>query len=420
MKLKLSIYSRLLFGITLLLSVLFAAVLFVIRSREVRTLFGQTQTQAFLIAKYMADLNRQALVRFDQDTIQRNIDDQVSDRLPYIVFYDRGGRPFVANAFARSQADILERSHFDVDVEPGARFSATRTIRVGNRLLQVLEVEIPIFPPGAGQKWASVKIGHSLEPMHEEIRQTQFPLLLVGFGGLLLGILGASLIAKRITRPIRKLVDGTVSISHGDFSHMIDIPAGDEIGGLARSFNEMTGQLLQARERMEDANRKLIQAEKLASIGRLSATIAHEIRNPLTSVKLNVQKIAEDEALDAAEKDHLALSMEGIGQIERFVKELLNYTRAGELAMEKFSPVQILDESLKMLKETFSRKKIVVEKECAENLPAIVVDADKIRQVFLNVLRNAEEAVDPGRPDHHHSGHDGPGRQEEDPCPHLR
>ena len=60
----------------------------------------------------------------------------------------------------------------------------------------------------------------------------------------------------------------------------------------------MTGQLLQARERMEAANRKLVQAEKLASIGRLAATIAHEIRNPLTSVKLNIQRIAESEHLD--------------------------------------------------------------------------------------------------------------------------
>jgi signal transduction histidine kinase len=113
-------------------------------------------------------------------------------------------------------------------------------------------------------------------------------------------------------------------------------------------------------------------------------------------VKLNVQKIAEEENRPAAEMEHLALSMEGIGQIEKFIKELLNYTRVAELALERFPPAQILDESLKTLKETFAQKAIVLEKSIAENVPAVVVDADKIRQVFLNILRNAQEAMEPG------------------------
>ena len=89
----------------------------------------------------------------------------------------------------------------------------------------------------------------------------------------------------------------------------------------------MTAQLLHARERMEDANRRLVQHEKLASIGRMAATIAHEIRNPLTSVKLNIQKVAEEERFAETIKAHLGLSLEGIDQIERFIKELLNFTR---------------------------------------------------------------------------------------------
>ena len=96
----------------------------------------------------------------------------------------------------------------------------------------------------------------------------------------------------------------------------------------------MTGRLLEARERMEAANRKLVQAEKLASIGRLAATIAHEIRNPLTSVKLNIQRIAESEHLDEIEQEHLAICQEGVGQIEKFIKELLEFTRVPTLARD--------------------------------------------------------------------------------------
>jgi signal transduction histidine kinase len=395
-KLKLSIYKRLVFWITALVCILFGAVLFVIQRREVGTLFNQARSQAVLVAEYMKQLNLQLLVRYDRDAIQSNVDAQVDDELPYIVFYDRSGKFFVANDLVRSQADILGSSHFDADVQPDVVFTESKRVLLQGHWLRVLEVEIPIFLPGSDKKWASVKIGHSLEPMDAAVRKVQHVLILVGFGGFLLGILGATLLAKRITRPLRKLVDGTVRISQGDFSHAIDIPPGDEIGELARSFNDMSDQLLETRQRMDAANRKLVQAEKLASIGRLAATIAHEIRNPLTSVKLNIQKVTEDATLDDVEREHMALTMEGIGQIEKFIKELLNYTRVAELNLERFPLEQVLEESFKMLKDTLARKGISVEKSYASGLPSVLVDGDKMRQVFLNVLRNAEEALGPG------------------------
>ncbi len=230
MELKLSIYKRLVFWITVLVFILVGAVLFVIQRREVQTLFEQARGRAVLIARSMAEINQQPLVRYDTETIQANIDQQVGDQLPYIVFYDRSGAPFVANALVRSQDDILGRSHFDEDVQPDAEFTESKRVLLQGRSLRILEVEIPVFLPGSTTKWASVKIGHSLEPMYADLRSVRTVLILVGLGGLLLGVLGATLLAKRITRPLRKLVEGTVRLSKGDFSKSIDIPPGDEIG----------------------------------------------------------------------------------------------------------------------------------------------------------------------------------------------
>jgi signal transduction histidine kinase len=394
-KIKLSIYKRLVFSITFLVCVLFGAVLFVIQRREVRILFGETRARAVLIAQNLADVNLQPLVRYDQEAIQNEVDKRVNEQLPYIIFYNRAGTPFVANGLVRDDPEILSRSHFAEDVRSGAQYVEVRRIRLQDRWLRILEVEIPIFLPGNVLKWASVKIGRSLEPMYRDIGEIQTVLAFIGLGGVLLGILGAAFLAKRITRPVRNLVEGTVRISQGDFSHTIDIPAGDEIGDLARSFNAMTADLLQTRERVDTASRKLVQAEKLASIGRLAATIAHEIRNPLTSVKLNIQKVAEG-SLDPADREHIGLSLEGIGEIERFIKELLNYTRAAELNLERFPLEQIVEESLKTLSDSLGRKGITVEKDYAPGLPPVLVDGDKMRQVFLNLLRNAEEALPPG------------------------
>jgi signal transduction histidine kinase len=260
----------------------------------------------------------------------------------------------------------------------------------------VLELEIPIFARGSADKWGSVKIGLSLEDMRAEIRKTRFVLILIGLAVLCLGMFGATLLARGISRPIRKLAEGTVRIAKGDFSHSIPIDSQDELGHLAGSFNAMTTQLLATREAMDKAQKKLVQAEKLASIGRLAATIAHEIRNPLTSVKLNIQKVAEDGRLDALEQEHLSISQEGIVLIEKFIKELLNFTRVPELQLARFPLSQILDESLKLMSDSFKQRKIVVEKKLDPGLPEILVDGDKLRQVFLNLLRNAFEAMENG------------------------
>jgi signal transduction histidine kinase len=396
-KLKLSITKRLILWITVLVGILFGAVLFVIRGRVFQTLYTQARTEALLNAQYMKQENLQPLSRGDWPAIEDNIDQQVGDQLPYIVFYDRSGEAKASNPLVRSRDDILGRSSLSEDVraDEEAPFTEKRVLLQGHSL-RILEVEIPIFFPGNETKSASVKLGRSLEPMYAVRRNISAVIILVGLGGILLGILGASVLANRITRPLHKLVEGTVRISRGDFSRTIDVRPGDEIGDLARSFNEMTGQLLQTRERMDAANRRLVQAEKLASIGRLAATIAHEIRNPLTSVKLNVQKVAEDSRLDETEREHIGLSLEGIVQIEKFIKELLNYTRVADLNLERFPIEQVFEESFKLLRDTLARKGILVEREFAPGLPPVLVDGDKMRQVFLNILRNAEEALDAG------------------------
>jgi len=382
--------------ITLLLVFLVVSILFIIEKREVNTIFEESKNKGLLIAKNMADRNLQSLLTFGIEDIQENIEGRIDDKLLYVVFYDRFATPVVYTKQIADRKDIFCCSNLQGNVLKDSSFSQARDVYFAKKLQQILEVEIPIFPEGSDIKWGSVKIGLSLEDMRTEVRKTRLILLLIGLAGVLLGMAGATLLARRISGPIKKLAEGTVRIAKGDFDHKISIPSQDEIGELARSFNAMSDQLQIMRERMEEAHKKLIHAEKLASIGRLSATIAHEIRNPLTSVKLNIQKVLEDKALDATEREHLDLSQEGIVQIEKFVKDLLNFTRVSELQRARFAIEQILDESLKMMKDGFQEKKILIEKKQDDGLPEVSVDGDRLRQVFCNVLRNAYEAVGEG------------------------
>jgi len=391
--------TRFMIYITALLGGLVVLVLFLIEQREVRAIFEEQKDRGILTANYIAQLNYDSVIFFDNEPVEEDINKRIDKNLIYVIFYDRESKPFAANDFIKSYYDIYAESNLDPEVEKGDYFLEIKNIAAeekSGRYLRVMEIEVPIYVEGSSTKWGSIKIGLSMEEMQAEERKTRLILILIGCTGLLIGVGGAALMARRITKPLDKLVDGTVKISKGDFSQAIDIDTQDEIGELAQSFNEMSQQLQLTRKRMEAANRRLIQAEKLASIGRISASIAHEIRNPLTSVKLNIQKVMESEGLNDIDKEHLDISQEGIGHIENFIKELLNFTRESELQLNYFSVEQIVDESIKMIRNTLKLKDVELTKEVQERLPYVLVDGDKIRQVLLNILHNACEALEKG------------------------
>ena len=396
-RLKISLYTRFMIAITFILIFLVGSILFLVERREVRTIFEESKTLGVLTAQNIANLNLESLKFWDSKGVKANVDRELDDDLIYVVIFDRFRQLFVSSDLAGDDEDI-KVSRLPAKVSEGLSVSRRLNFRLDGKSVPIIEIEIPVFAGGSPEPdyWGSVKVGLSLEENRKEIRQTRLMLILIGCGGFLLGLVGAGVMAKRITGPLQKLVDGTVRIAKGDFTQTISAGSRDEIGDLARSFNEMTKDLLETRRQMEDANRRLIQAEKLASIGRIAASIAHEIRNPLTSVKLNIQKLMQNEQLDDEDKEHLSISQEGIGQIEKFIKELLNFTRVSDLNPERFSVVQIVEESLKMMRNSFQEKRIVLEKTFAADLPAVVVDGDKIRQVFLNILWNAVEAVEEG------------------------
>jgi signal transduction histidine kinase len=392
---RLSLPQRFLLAVALLLTVLVGAILYVIQKREVNIISQESRDRGLLIARHIATTNLDPLAYWDTDTIKKNIDAQVDEDLIYIMFYDRFNTPLVGTDFLAGRPDIFCCSHLPEKVTENTAYFEPKILLQEKRRLHVLEVEVPVFAKGSTTRWGSVKIGLSLDDMRAEVTKTRLIMILIGLGGLGLGFAGAAFLGRRIARPVRRLVAATVRVSRGDFFHQIPVESRDEIGDLARSFNEMSAQLQLARHQMEEANKRLVQAEKLASIGRLAATIAHEIRNPLTSVKLNIQKVSLADSLEENEREHLKISQEGIGHIERFIKDLLNFTRASDLNLNRFSMEQIVEESIKLLRDTCPEKSITLERDYEPGLPEVLADGDKLRQVLSNILRNAYEAVGP-------------------------
>ncbi|HQO76688.1 MAG TPA: ATP-binding protein [Candidatus Saccharicenans sp.] len=395
-KFRISIYAQLVFWVSVILAFLIIGVLAVIQNRETRFIYEEKRNRGLLMIRYIAEMNARHFALWELESIDENIAGLIREDLAYVIFYDRSGRPVVVSESIVGNMEVINETRCAGDVPPEAIFYQNLNLSSGQEDYEVLQIEIPIYVAGSDVKWGSVKIGLKLDDVKKRINQSRLTLFSLGLLALLLTITGINFLVKRLTRPIQNLLEGTRRISRGDFSYHIPLISSDEIGVLTESFNRMTEELNMARQQMEEANKKLVQAEKLASIGKLSATIAHEIRNPLTSVKLNIQKLADNDQLDEVEKEHLSIAYEGIEQIEKFIKELLSFTRVSVLQLDHFGLDQIIEESLKMLLPSMTEKRIQIKKNYQPGLPPVLADGDKLRQVFLNVLRNAYEAVREG------------------------
>ncbi|HMA54501.1 MAG TPA: hypothetical protein VKT17_08555, partial [Acidobacteriota bacterium] len=183
MKLKISITTRLVFWIALLVCLLFGAVLFVIQIREAGILRDETETRAFLQARYMADANLQSLTLQDSQAIQNYVDSHSTGDLAYIVVYDRSGQPTAWNDLIRPHSEIVSTSLLE-DALPDESASLMRRLVLRDKPVRILEVEVSAFSAAAG-RWGSVKVGLSLEAMYARLREIQKVLVLIGIGGFL-------------------------------------------------------------------------------------------------------------------------------------------------------------------------------------------------------------------------------------------
>lgn len=390
----LSLRDRFILSSTALITVLMSIVIFFVEKEQTTVLKNLAEEHGQAIAQAVADLSENYVKFYDSVALQQNMERAVEDEdVVFAIVFNRNARTLAANEEAR---ELFPPELFELGAEMG-RLERGEVIKgelpfvtSDGRTLDILEVIAPVFVEN--ELWGAVKLGLSLEGVNAEIQRIRIGLISLGFLGLTLGALGSVFLANRISRPLESLVEGTIRVAHGDLEHRIDIPPGDEIGELAANFNRMTAEILEDREKLGEASRRLLEAEKLATIGRLATALAHEIRNPLTAVKLNIQKIRRHPALGRLEREQLGIADTGIQQVEKLVKDILSYARAPKLTKQDFRVESLLEDALRFVEEPLAEKKIRLETDYTA-LPPIAVDGDQVRQAFLNTLLNATEAV---------------------------
>jgi signal transduction histidine kinase len=209
-------------------------------------------------------------------------------------------------------------------------------------------------------------------------------------------------LAKSIVGPLKMIEQVTKKVAAGDFSQTIPVRGRDELASFETAFNQMEERLRDTTEALEDTIKilmdkqaKLVEAEKLASVGMLAAGIAHEINNPLTSVLTFSHLMLEQCPQDDPHCDKLKMIARETERARIIVRQLLNFAKETTIKPVRISvnrPVTEIIESL-VAQEAF--KGISLDMRLAEDLPEASIDPAQIGQVVLNIALNAIHAITP-------------------------
>jgi two-component system, NtrC family, sensor kinase len=238
-----------------------------------------------------------------------------------------------------------------------------------------------------------------------ERRERSRGLLVIALTVLSVGVgLLATALSARSLAPVRTLIAGVGRVRKGDFAAQLPVRGDDEIAQLAREFNAMASELAERQRQLEEKQRALLLAERLAAVGRVSAQVAHEVRNPLSSIGLNTELLEEavrkaSFASEDREKEAKQLLTAIAGEVDRLTEVTDQYLRLARLPAPALAPEDVnllLTRVLDFSRGELERAHVKVERDLDPAQPRALADEGQLRQVFLNLLRNSREAMPTG------------------------
>jgi two-component system NtrC family sensor kinase len=205
---------------------------------------------------------------------------------------------------------------------------------------------------------------------------------------LVAGLVGSWLISRSLARPIGDLTRAMAVVGAGDLDHPIQATSRDEIGELARALERMTRQLRESRA-------QVVQAEKLASIGEMSAAVAHGLRNPLASLRAAAQLVRRHPASPTA-TEHLDAIIEEADRLDRRISHLLSFSRPAPFHPVSESLPRLIEELLPAVAGPIREQRVELAMAVPATLPEVRVDPMQLEQAILEIVSNALDAMPGG------------------------
>lgn len=224
-------------------------------------------------------------------------------------------------------------------------------------------------------------------PFEDAAQRGTWLLAAVAFGGLL----AAWLLSRLLTRSLERLVTAAEAVSRGELDATIETTGSDEVGRVAHAFNTMTASL--RRTLAELASR-----ERLAAVGEFAASLAHEVRNPLTAIRIDLQRVEERLPPDSPLREPQSRALKEIGRLDATVSETLDVARAGRWGKALVDLSATLRSAAEAATPAFAERQAIMDLTSLDGrAPVVRGDAKALEQLFLNLLLNAAAALGPGR-----------------------
>ncbi len=365
--------------------------------REKKILYAEVEKQGKLLGETLAipiinDLIYERLGLVEEGGLLDNYILEIYNRqdadLLYIAILDEEGKVISHNnitEYGKLYSDPLTQKALKADTTVIQHFAGKDH--------NALDFGVPL---SIGKKrWGTLKFGISLERAEHEILATVKRIMILTVALLAAGFAIILLLSRRFISPITQLAN-TMEQARGDYLDLrVDVKGHDELAVLGERFNSMIERIKQANEELKKTHEKLVQSEKLASVGILAAGVAHEINNPLGGIFNCLQMLKQNSDNPELREKYLELVNEGLDKIENTVSKLLWMSRKAEHAPVDMNIRNSVDSVYSFLEYKMKKGRIAFRNEVPEDV-RFIFDVHDFQQLLLNLFINAIHAMKDG------------------------
>ena len=400
-KARIPLFTKFAIGISFTVLVFGLLNALIVRNSVDHALNEEFEKRGYFIAKAVAEQAVFYILSGDPAGLNSLINEiQAIDNTIHYVFIVSDSGNILAHSFPDQVPEGLLRANF-----PDSTFSVASVRDIHNPDLLIRDFSVPIL----SRNVAYVRLGIQANEIVDHVNETTTKLWVMVAIFLLLGLLAALFFSYTIARPlkvlsnqsqnidIRNINDGVETIREStnslSFRTRRIFNSNDEIDLLYENFSEMLKRLEHTHNAMNQLQQSLMQAEKMASIGTLTAGIAHEINNPLAGLRIGLNRIARKPGDTKQIVDYIEMMQEALNKMEHVIQDLLTFSRRSPHEFEEVNACEILQKSIKLARYRIRTSNIFIDIDPAPCPYTIFIAANRMEQVFLNIIINAVDSV---------------------------
>ncbi len=382
-----SIAYRISFSIAVVVAASTMAVGWLILQEERRTLESELQSKGIYLAELMSHNIVEPLLYEERHAILSLLQGSMKSAQSLIVS---------AEVYDKNQERVVsvhkDKRYRDMNLPPYDFKAAMSGVDIGeDNDLSIYHMSLPVKVETLGII-GYLRLCLTKEFLFRTLESVKEKLFLFTAAVTVVGIIFGLFMARKVLQPVLILSKGVGRIAEGEIGVEVPVVGHGEIRDLAISFNKMSLKLKELINKIKSAQEHMVKTEKLYAVGEFSAGIAHEIKNPLTPIMMLIRRVKEEK--ESLSDNDIDIIEKELNRIDRIVTEFLAFARPDNVEKTEVNINDVLNEVITITRPKIDRSGISLIEKYSNSLPDIIGTHDALKQVFLNIMLNAIQAMD--------------------------